>query len=186
MTQSSRPPGVSDDDGVIVRSGLIRRDVLTGLTGLGTLLTSCMEKKEPPPLEIEIKPALGQTVDLLIEASPLINPDPEGNPSPAIVRIYLLASQTAFVNANFFQLWEKDEATLGPASLSRYEAVMPPSGVRHIAAKLVDGTALIGVTVGFRDYRTAKWRALVPFVGDRTLKVKVQITTKSVAVVPQE
>ncbi|MDP4025134.1 type VI secretion system lipoprotein TssJ [Methylobacterium sp. NEAU 140] len=170
-----------------MRTGLIRRrELLVGMAGLGTLLTSCMEKKEPPPLEIDIKPAAGQTVDFLIEASPLINPDAENNPAPVVVRIYLLASQTAFVNANFFQLWEKDEATLGSASLSRYETVLPPSGVRHIAAKLVDGTALIGVTVGFRDYRAAKWRALVPFVGDRTLKVKVQITTKSVAVVPQE
>lgn len=145
-----------------------------------------MEKKEPPPLEIEIKPSAGQTMDFLIEASPLINPDVENTPSPVVVRIYLLASQTAFTNANFFQLWEKDEATLGPASLVRYDTVLPPSGVRHIAAKLPEGTALIGVTVGFRDYRNAKWRALVPFTGDRTLKVKVQITTKSVAVVPQE
>lgn len=171
-----------------MREGKLRRDVLAGLIGLAPVLSSCMQKDPPPAalLEIEIKPAQGQTVDMVVEASPLINPDADNNPSPVVVRVYLLASQTAFVNANFFQLWEKDEATLGPAMLSRYETIMSPGSARHIAAKLVDGTAFIGVTVGFREYRVAKWRALVPFVGDRTLKVKIQLTTKSVAVVPQE
>lgn len=173
----------------MVRQGMLRREVLAGLLGIAPALASCASKDPPPTpasLELEIKPALDQTIDMMIEASPLINPDADNNPTPVVVRIYMLSSQTAFMNADFFQLWEKDEATLGPSMLYRYETIMSPGSARHLGAKLADKTALIGVTVGFRDYRNAKWRALVPYTGDRTSKIKVQITTKSVAVVPQE
>lgn len=170
-----------------MRQGMLRRGVLAGLLVLTPALSSCASPPpSAPPLEMEIKPAMGQTVDMVVEASPLINPDADNNPSPVVLRIYMLASQTAFENANFFQLWEKDEATLGPSMLSRYETIMSPGSARHLAAKLVDGTTLIGVTVGFREYRVAKWRAIIPFTGERTLNIKIQLTTKAVAIVAQE
>ena len=143
-------------------------------------------------MELEIKPPMGQKgemgqiVNFTIEASPLINPDLENMPSPVVVRLYILSAPGAFTDANFFQLWEKDEATLGATQLAKFETTLPPSGVKKIDAKLPDKAALVGVTVGFRDYKAAKWRAIVPFTGERTSKLKVQILTKSVTVVPQE
>lgn len=153
------------------------------LPGCGLL----KKDKPPPPTEIEIKPAPAEAkIDFLAMASPLINPLPDGQPSPVVLRMYLLNGDAAFVNANFRQLWENDAETLGPTVLGKTELVLNPGGVERISADLIEGTVLVAVVVGFRNFEEAKWRAMVPLQGQKKFKLKAELETLSVNLGPQD
>ena len=152
-------------------------------------LASCgiFGKKKPPPQEIEIKPAPANAgLDLLVTASPLVNPQPDGQPSPLVLRVYALSAETAFVNASFRQLWENDAKTLGPTMLGKAEVIVQPGSVAHLKAPLPEGAVLIAVVVGFRDFQDAKWRAMVPLQGEKKLSLKADLKTLSVGLGPQD
>jgi type VI secretion system protein VasD len=167
-------------------SGLLRACLVlllvAGLVGCGMF-----GKKKPPPTEMEIKPAPAAAgIDFIAEASPLINPLPDGEPSPVVLRLYQLKGDAAFANASFRQLWEEDEKTLGPTLLGKAEIVLNPGGVQRIKANLIEGTVLVAVVVGFRSFETAKWRAMVPLHGEKSLKLKAELKTLSVTLGPQD
>lgn len=148
---------------------------------------SLLGNDKPPPTEIEIKPAPAQAaIDFIAMASPLINPLPDGQPSPLVLRLYQLNGETAFANASFRQLWEEDEATLGPTMLGKAEIMLSPGGVERISANLIEGTTLVAVVVGFRDFENAKWRAMVGLQGEKKFKLKAELKTLSVVLGPQD
>ncbi len=177
----------------IFRTWLVLFAIL-GLSGCGLL-----GKDKPPPKEIEIKPAPAEAgIDFIAMASPLINPLPQGEPSSVVLRLYQLNGDSAFANASFRQLWEEDEKTLGPTMLGKAdifvqnlapgaaEILLNPGGVERIKAKLVEGTVLIAVVVGFRNFEGAKWRAMVPLHGEKSFKLKAELKTLSVDLGPQD
>ena len=150
-------------------------------------LLSCASDKKPPPTEIEIKPAAsGAGLDLIVTASPLINPDANGLPSPMVVRVYFLASPANFAKANFTQLWEKDATVLGATMLGKHELIIKPSEAQRIVTKLPDGTTVIGVTGGFLNYQQAKWRAAFPLTGEPPHKLKAEVKTQAIDISVQE
>lgn len=155
--------------------------LVLGLAGCGL-----MERK-PPPTEIEIKPAPQEaSIDFIATASPLVNPSPSGQPSPLVVRLYQLNGETAFANASFRQLWEDDEATLGPTLLGKTEMYLDPGGIERIKANLVEGTTIVAVVAGFRQFDSAKWRAMVGMQGEKRFKLKADIKTLAVDLGPQD
>lgn len=143
--------------------------------------------KPPPPTEIEIKPAPAEAfIDFIAMASPLVNPLPDGQPSPLVVRLYLLNGDSAFANASFRQIWEADEATLGPTMLGKTELILNPGGVERVKANMAEGTLLVAVVAGFRNYEDAKWRAMVPLHGEKQFKLKAELKTLSVDLGPHD
>lgn len=168
-------------------SGLLPR---LGLISMVLLLGGCSlfgGDKPPPPKEIEIKPPPKDAkIDFVVTASPLVNPGPDGVPSPVVMRLYFLAAPQPFTDANFFELWEHDEATLGPTLLGKQELYLNPSDVQHITAPLDPKALMVGVTVGFRDFQKSKWRALVPLQGEKTLKLLADVKSDAVNLGPQK
>jgi type VI secretion system protein VasD len=160
--------------------------VLLCLCLLVFTLSGC-GKKKPPPTEIEIKPApVEASLDVIAVASPLVNPGPDGLPQPVVMRLYQLNGETAFANASFRQLWEADAETLGPTMLGKTELYLAPAEVQRIKANLIEGTTIIAVVVGFRNFEEAKWRAMVGLQGEKKLKLKVDLKTLSVEMGPQD
>lgn len=155
--------------------------LLLSLAGCGML------QRKPPPTEIEIKPAPQEaSIDFISVASPLVNPSPAGEPSPVVLRLYQLNGETAFANASFRQLWEDDEATLGPTLLGKTEIYLSPGGVERIRANLIEGTVIVAVVVGYRQFEDAKWRAMVPLQGERRFRLKADLKTLSVDLGPHD
>ncbi|HWK67650.1 MAG TPA: type VI secretion system lipoprotein TssJ [Rhizobiaceae bacterium] len=155
--------------------------LMLGMAGCGL-----MERK-PPPTEIEIKPApQDANIDFIATASPLVNPSPSGLPSPIIVRLYQLSGETAFANASFRQLWEEDDATLGPTLLGKTEMYLDPGGIERIKANLIEGTTIVAVVAGFRQFESAKWRAMVGTQGEKRFKLKADLKTLAVDLGPQD
>jgi type VI secretion system protein VasD len=124
------------------------------------------------------KPA---TSPLLISASADTNPDANGRPSPVVVRVYQLKTDDAFVNAEFFPLFDDDMKVLGPALISRDEYVLAPAEHRMVEVAVADDAKFLGAVAAFRDIRNAEWRVLVP-VTRKGLNVAVERTRLVLAV----
>lgn len=161
--------------------------MFAGLWMLSFGLTSCGIGKKPPPKEIEIKPAPANAgIDFIAVASPLVNPGPDGLPQPVVLRLYQLNGETAFANASFRQLWEADADTLGPTMLAKTEMYLEPGSVQRIKAALIEGSTIVAVVAGFRNFEEAKWRAMVPLQGEKTFKLKADLNTLAVELGPQD
>ncbi len=170
------------------KTGITRRALLVLALAFPVAGCSLLKKDEPPVAkEIEIKkPAEGAKIDFLATASPLANPGRDGTPSPVVLRLYILSSPDLFTEANFFELWEKDEATLGPALLGKKEIFLTPSDVQRISAPLSPDALAVGVTVGYADFKNAKWRAIIPLQGEKTLKLRAKVDSAAVTLGPQD
>lgn len=175
--------------GVALTSGCLRFLVLA----LVMVLAACStvkgllgdKKKIPAATELQIKPAADADINLIVVASPLMNPDSSGVPTSLVARIYFLNSPSNFVKANFSQLWAHDVKTLGPTMLAKQELILKPSQARHFVAKLPNGTTIVAVTAGFENYQKAKWRAAFPLVGEPPYKLEIDLKSLSVNIATQ-
>jgi type VI secretion system protein VasD len=99
---------------------------------------------------------------MTISASADTNPDANGRPSPVVIRVYQLKADDAFVNAEFFPLFDDDMKVLGPSLISRDEFVLAPAEHRMVAVMVSNDTKYLGAVAAFRDIRNSEWRVLVP------------------------
>jgi type VI secretion system protein VasD len=154
------------------------------LSGCGLL--SIFSSDKPKPKEVAMKPPPGAQLNVTVAASPLINPDLNGRPSPLVLRLYQLAAPEAFEQADFAQLYENDQKTLGKAMLGRYEMIVQPGTAQAITTKAVPDAAFVGVVAGFRDFGDATWRAIVPFQGKKRTALEIEVTRLALKAKPQE
>lgn len=120
------------------------------------------------------KPTPKSVAEIKIKAAPTLNPDLNGRPSPAVVRFYQLLSPEMFQNADFFQLFEQEQAALGPTSIAKEEYVVEPGQVSTIKIALKPDVAHLGVVVAYRAFDKATWRAVVPVKQERINYIDLQ------------
>lgn len=121
-------------------------------------------------------------LELIASASPLINPDLDGRPSPMVLRVYFLTAPEKFKQADFGQLFEQPEKALEATLLKTQDVILTPSGVKDVMIKLPPDALAVGLVGAFRQYEKAKWRALALVGGNRTTKVKVVATTLAIEI----
>ncbi|AMM25121.1 type VI secretion system lipoprotein TssJ [Variovorax sp. PAMC 28711] len=97
-------------------------------------------------------------VSLTLMAAPDVNPDARNRASPLTVRIYALKSPGPFEGADFFSLYEKDQATLGAEMVQREELLLRPGDSKKLALTLPAEVKAIGVLAAYRDLERARWR----------------------------
>jgi len=117
-----------------------------------------------------------------ITASADANPDAAGQGAPVAVRIYQLASTANFDKADFFQLYQHEQETLGTDLLGRDEVVIPPGGTQQVQKELKPGASFIGVAAAFRDIQKANWRGSVAPPPNKTTPVTVTVQGLNVTV----
>jgi type VI secretion system protein VasD len=128
-----------------------RRLVLAcGLACAGVLLAGCA----PKPVVT--------TVSINLAAAADANPDARGRASPLTVRVYVLKSPGPFEGADFFSLFEKDQATLGAELVQREELLLRPGESKKLDLTLPADAKAIGVMAAFRDLDRARWREVRP------------------------
>ena len=103
-----------------------------------------------------------------------------------MLRIYQLTAPETFEQADFAQLYENDQKTLGKAMLGRYEMIVQPGTAQAITAKAEPDAAFIGIVAGFRDFGDATWRAIVPFQGKKRTALEIEVSRLSLTAKPQE
>jgi type VI secretion system protein VasD len=111
-------------------------------------LVACKSAPPKPPI-----------VKLSITAAADVNPDAQNRASPVVVRVYQLKDDAAFKDADFFALYDKEQATLAAALGSRQEFELAPGEHRLIDFEVALDTRFIGVAAAYRDLRNAEWRA---------------------------
>lgn len=149
-------------------SSAARRNLLLGLAAAMTAaltLSACGSDPKPKPKTI---------AEVKIKAAPTLNPDLNGRPSPVVVRFYQLLSADMFQNADFFQLFEQEQAALGPTSAAKEEHVVEPGQIVTVSIGVKDDVKHLGVVVAYRNYEKATWRAVAPIQQDRTNVINLQ------------
>ena len=116
----------------------------------------------PPSITIAAPPDARVKAAMSLAAATDANPDANGRPSPVVVRVYQLRTDTAFAGADFLPLFDDDQKVLGPEMITRDEFVLAPAEKRTIDVTLSGETRFVGAIAAFRDIRNAQWRGLVP------------------------
>lgn len=116
-----------------------------------TMFAACASAP-PKPQPVNVK------LNIVVSAD--VNPDAQNRPSPIVVRIFQLKDDAAFKDADFFALYDKEEATLAASLVSRAEYELAPGESRGVDYSVSPDTRFIGVIAAFRNIRDAQWRAL--------------------------
>lgn len=111
-----------------------------------------------------------------------INPSEGGQASPVVVRLYVLRSSGVFLSADFFALYDRDQATLKEELLSREEFQMLPGGTQELRKEVPGDARFVGVLVAFRDLDGAIWRAAYPLQPQKSNVFMVSIGQRTVSV----
>ncbi|WP_102306976.1 type VI secretion system lipoprotein TssJ [Vibrio lentus] len=98
------------------------------------------------------------SIELVIEASELLNVREQGQSSPVILRVHELTSPVLFRSLDFFALFENDKASLGDEYIKRYEYQLQPGDELHEILELDPTTRALGFSVAFRDIDGSSWR----------------------------
>jgi type VI secretion system protein VasD len=131
-------------------------------SGLLGVLASCSPPPPPPTV-----------VQLTITASPDVNPSPSGQAAPVQLVVYQLASASNFNGAEFFQLFNKDAATLGPDLVERDPYILAPGTSKTATLMPKDQVKSLGVFAAFQTYQSVPWRGTVDIPAHQTTAVTV-------------
>lgn len=165
------------------RSETSRRRLLGGLASAAVLtaLWGCAGAPPPPPAPSAKpdKPPPELFVEVVATAD--VNRDPSGRALPIVVRLYELRTEGAFAAADFFSLYEKESATLGPSLIAREEVTLAPGQQKLVTRMQSPEAKQLGVLAAFRDIDRAAWRALVTLTPDQSNAVQVRVGPAAVS-----
>src|SRR5271167_4330924 len=116
-----------------------------------TMFAACASAPKPQPVNVKL--------NIVVSAD--VNPDAQNRPSPIVVRIYQLKDDAAFKDADFFALYDKEQATLAASMISRQEFEVAPGTQKTVDYQLSLDARFVGVAAAYRDIRNASWRAEV-------------------------
>lgn len=122
------------------------------LAGVGALTAGCASAP-PPPLVLE-----PVTLAVTLVARDDVNPDLHGRPSPLSVRVFELRSTSGFDAADFFSLYDRDQATLSTELLAREQYILKPGETQSYTRKAQGDTRYLGVLAAYRDLEHSVWR----------------------------
>ena len=145
--------------------------ITTALIALG--LAGCMATPPPPPPPPTI-------VNVTVAAAADVNPNAAGRPSPVRVTLFELTSPSAFQLADFFQLDEQAQATLGGELVSTESVIVPPGGSESLTLTFQMPSRALGVIASFQNIDAASWRPTVPIAPNQTTSVTVTVSGLSV------
>lgn len=155
-------------------SGSRRRAWLAGGMGLGLgLLVGCASKPVTTP------------VTLHFAATPDVNPNAQGRPSPVMARFYALKAPGGFDAADFFSLQDKDTATLGADLVQREELVLRPGEQKSLQLVLPPEVKALGFIGAYRDLNRARWRQGVAVTPGAPLTLVVTFGAQGITVAPR-
>ncbi|QSI28645.1 type VI secretion system lipoprotein TssJ [Variovorax sp. RKNM96] len=147
-----------------------RRVAALGLAVAGLVLAGCASKPVVTP------------VSITLVAGADANPDARGRASPLTVRVYALKSPGPFEGADFFSLFEKDQATLGAELVQREEMLLRPGETKKLDLTLPADAKSIAVMAAFRDLDRARWREVVPVTTGKPQTLTVNFGARQIRI----
>ena len=149
--------------------------VVLVLTGCQAKLPLLAPKPEPIPTVVRLE----------MSADATVNADRLGRATPIVVRYYLLQNTAAFDSADFFSLFERDEALLGAAQLVREEATLRPGQTLNVELSPQGEAKHLAVLAAYRDVNKIRWRATAPIPQNKTTAYTVRVGAQGISISPQ-
>ena len=114
-------------------------------------------------------------VGLHMNAGKNLNPDFQRNTSePVAIQVYQLKDPKKFNDANFFQITDDPDKTLGTDFLAPMSSFMiSPSQKQDVFVKLNSDTKYFGLIAAFQSIDNAKWKAIIPLEGDHKKNITI-------------
>jgi type VI secretion system protein VasD len=144
------------------RGGNLGRGAILA-SGLLAILAGCTPPPPPPPT----------VVQLTLTASQDVNPTSSGQGAPVQIVVYQLGSATSFNNAEFFQLFNQDQATLGTDLIKKDTFTLAPGQSKTATLSPTEPVKLLGVFAAYQNYQAVVWRGTVPIPANQTTNVTV-------------
>jgi type VI secretion system protein VasD len=124
-----------------------------------------------------------EPLSFAISSSPNQNPDQNGRASPLQLRIYQLADDTLFKNADFYSLFDKDTQILGRYLKKKEQMTIQPGQKNQPQPMILDRkTLFIGVLGAFQDLDNAVSTLLIPIDPDEPAPMCLRIEEKSLVI----
>lgn len=98
---------------------------------------------------------------LALQADRSLNTDRLQASAALALRLYVLRDDKAFQRAGFDQLYDSDEATLGPALLHVERLHLRPGETREVEFALPRDARLVAVFAAYREIDRAQWRSVL-------------------------
>jgi type VI secretion system protein VasD len=140
------------------------------------LLASCAETPEQPA------PPPPTVVELTLNSSASINPDADGKASPVVFRIYELREQSGFTGADFFAIFDKEQATLAADLVRKQELVIKPGEHKTLRIEPAADTRVLGFFAAFRKLDNAGWRTFTELKAHQNNAVLLKLDANSLTV----
>ncbi|MBP6897964.1 MAG: type VI secretion system lipoprotein TssJ [Gammaproteobacteria bacterium] len=154
------------------------RGLLAGAVLGPLLLAGCAAPPPPPP-----KPIVTPVV-LNLKGGADANPDARGRASPVTVRVYALKASQSFDAADFFTLFDKDQATLGGDLVQKEELLLRPGDSRRIEMTLPADAKALAFMAAYRDLERARWREVRPVEPGKPVKLDVTFGARQIRIEP--
>ena len=108
-------------------------------------------------------------VEVELRAGDRINLDTQGEALPTVIRLFQLSDIVSVEEADFAQLWEQPEETLGDDLVQMQEVTLFPGQTQTVASELKPETRyLVGMGV-FRRPTGTQWRSILPLPSSEQL-----------------
>src|SRR4051812_24070584 len=127
----------------------------------------------PPPVP---PPPPPPKAVLVVATRPDVNPDESGRPSPVVMRVYQLKSDSAFVNSTFGALFDEERKTLGADLIAADEYQLIPGERRSVELAPPAGLRYVGAVAAFHDVRNSNWRAVLPVPAGGWGDTRIEVT----------
>ncbi|MGH7043246.1 MAG: type VI secretion system lipoprotein TssJ [Acetobacteraceae bacterium] len=145
-----------------------------GLVGFLLLAAIAGCAGAPPPLPTVVNLTLTATAD--------VNATGSGPGAPVQVRVYQLASTSAFDGADFFQLFSHDTATLGTDLVHVDQFLLAPGTSKTVVLKPNAQVTALGFFAAYGAYQSATWRTTTPVPAHKTTLVTATVGKAAVTV----
>ena len=132
----------------------------------------------PPPTQVRPQPV---PVSGTISAAGDLNPSATQRPSPLVLRIYELRSDTAFTKADFIALYQSEQATIGADLVLKDEFMLQPGESREYQRTLSIETRWVAVFGAYRNVERAVWRAIAAVPAGKTLKLAIRAESQALS-----
>ena len=104
-----------------------------------------------------------------VAATDRVNPDEQGAPLPTVVKVFQLTHSARAESADFVQLWERADVTIGDQLVQKLELTVFPGKTNRLPVELDPKSRyLVGMAV-FRQPTGMQWRTIVPLPASEAL-----------------
>jgi len=136
----------------------------------------------PPPTQVRAQPV---PLTGTVSAAADLNPSATQRPSPLVLRIYELRSDTAFSKADFIALYQSEQATLGADLVLKDEFVLTPGESRPYQRTLSIETRFLAVFGAYRNVERAVWRVITAVPPGKALKLTLRAESQALSLTLQ-